>query len=1076
MNSGSFCQGRQETLICGSLNRKGSRFSWDGCKKGRGGCDARETCSCVRCADRLGDVMMPPEIPDHELLRLIGRGAYGEVWLARNVMGVMRAVKVVRRSSFESHRPFEREFAAVKRYEPVSRAAAGLVNVLHAGRADAGELFYYVMELADAAVAGTDATTEPGRYEPCTLRTMIGRMGRLPVSDCLEIAVSLTHGVAGLHRTGLVHRDVKPSNIIFVSGRAKLADIGLVGDISESRSYVGTEGYVPPEGPGQPGADLYGLGRVLYEMVTGYEATRFPALPADWAQRGDAGAFEFFEIVLRCCEPDSARRYQTADELLADLALLQSGQSVRQVRQMRGRIAFLKRAAVVAAGMGLLAGVVAWWQSREADAQRQLVQRAEKAEAEARRNLFDGLVQQARNVRLSGAVDGRFTALTLLEKAAALHPGDAALREEFIAALATPGLLRTSAHRHEGKMVIFDAALTARLSVDSAQKTLRLCRMPGGEVLREWSPENLTGLIPVYVGENADTCAITDSTGRLRRWQHGNPLPDIEADGTGEVYWNLTPDGARAVAWRNDGTVTVLDLAQPANRLSWKQEAGYRQWVDHGSKLSSDGSLVVLGQHAASVVSVYALPEGKLLHRLASPRPLTGATAISGRGDVVASGMMDGGIAIWRTDGTAACEIIEGGNGFVNAMGMSGDGRFLVSFTWSAVTKVWDLADGTLIGRLPIPAGSARFSPDAKQLLTDTAGECARYECAAGVCEPLVLPRTQIHTPDASEMVTSFALHPQEPFLLYLQDTGIVLADAASLREVSRWPVQATAAKISGNGRWLFIAGRHFSRLALEKSGDGTWSAGLPEILYKGSEQHRFVTAAATPAGDLSAALCNGQTIHLYRDRAEAGKIQRPTVGTDLFSLHPGGKLLADTVREGPVRLRRIPGGEEAGSWPITGEWPVHAFSPDGKLLVWTDARGIHAIHPDSGEPAWSSPIAANGALGTFFQFDPTSRWLLISDEPGVVRLVDTSTGQPAVTLRRGREITSRYMAMDTSGAFLLELDPNTQTIWRWDLHTLRTHLRTRSLDWSSDSLPPPVPAAAPALRGILLNLPSLLK
>ena len=264
--------------------------------------------------------MLPLDIPDHELLRLIGRGAYGEVWLARNVMGMMRAVKVVRRASFDSHRPFEREFAAVKRYEPVSRAAAGLVNVLHAGRGAGGELFYYVMELADAAEAGVDAAAEPGNYMPCTLRTMIGRMGRLPVSECLEIAVSLTHGIAALHRVGLVHRDVKPSNIIFVNGRAKLADIGLVGDISESRSYVGTEGYVPPEGPGQPGADLYGLGRVLYEMATGYEATRFPALPADWAARGETGAFEFYEVVLRCCEPDAARRYEKADELLADLA------------------------------------------------------------------------------------------------------------------------------------------------------------------------------------------------------------------------------------------------------------------------------------------------------------------------------------------------------------------------------------------------------------------------------------------------------------------------------------------------------------------------------------------------------------------------------------------------------------------------------------------------------------------------------------------------------------------------------------------------------------------------------------
>src|SRR5207237_7428736 len=93
----------------------------------------------------------PPAIPDHTLLRPIGRGAYGEVWLARNVMGTLRAVKIIWRRQFESDRPYEREFAGIQRYEPVSRSADGLVHVLHVGRNDPEGYFYYVMELADAA-------------------------------------------------------------------------------------------------------------------------------------------------------------------------------------------------------------------------------------------------------------------------------------------------------------------------------------------------------------------------------------------------------------------------------------------------------------------------------------------------------------------------------------------------------------------------------------------------------------------------------------------------------------------------------------------------------------------------------------------------------------------------------------------------------------------------------------------------------------------------------------------------------------------------------------------------------------
>src|SRR5438552_15192853 len=93
----------------------------------------------------------PPQIPDHELLRRVGEGAYGEVWLARNVMGTFRAVKVVYRSSFSDERPYEREFAGIKRFEPLSRAHPSQVDILHVGRNEAAGYFYYVMELADDA-------------------------------------------------------------------------------------------------------------------------------------------------------------------------------------------------------------------------------------------------------------------------------------------------------------------------------------------------------------------------------------------------------------------------------------------------------------------------------------------------------------------------------------------------------------------------------------------------------------------------------------------------------------------------------------------------------------------------------------------------------------------------------------------------------------------------------------------------------------------------------------------------------------------------------------------------------------
>src|SRR5215471_14136175 len=93
-------------------------------------------------------------VPDHELIRVIGKGAYGEVWLARNIFGEYRAVKVIWRREFgEEDRPFQREFEGIKRFEPISRSHPSQLAILHVGKNEQAGCFYYVMELADPVSA-----------------------------------------------------------------------------------------------------------------------------------------------------------------------------------------------------------------------------------------------------------------------------------------------------------------------------------------------------------------------------------------------------------------------------------------------------------------------------------------------------------------------------------------------------------------------------------------------------------------------------------------------------------------------------------------------------------------------------------------------------------------------------------------------------------------------------------------------------------------------------------------------------------------------------------------------------------
>ena len=156
----------------------------------------------------------PPRAADHEVLKQIGSGGYGGVWLARSAGGQLRAVKVVWRSRFSSERPYEREFTGIRQFEPISRSHPGVVHVLHVGRDDAAGYFYYVMELAD--VVDGHSTVSLAHYEPRTLASDLKSRGRLPLIEVLTLGVQLADALGHIHRHRLVHRDVKLSNVIFV--------------------------------------------------------------------------------------------------------------------------------------------------------------------------------------------------------------------------------------------------------------------------------------------------------------------------------------------------------------------------------------------------------------------------------------------------------------------------------------------------------------------------------------------------------------------------------------------------------------------------------------------------------------------------------------------------------------------------------------------------------------------------------------------------------------------------------------------------------------------------------------------
>ncbi|MCQ2397285.1 MAG: serine/threonine protein kinase, partial [Lentisphaeria bacterium] len=205
----------------------------------------------------------------YRLLKQCGRGAFGEVFLAEDIMGNRVALK-----RFFGKRVDIKELNALKRYMRIAPHPS-ICRIYHCG-IEAGTL-YYVMELADNASESQD-------YSPDTLAARLSGHKRISFDEALKYCEEIASALEKIHGAGLTHRDIKPENIIFVNGCPKITDFGLLSDLALTQSIAGTLGFMPPElleGKHVKGSssDIYALGKLLYCSVTGMDAADYPSLP-----------------------------------------------------------------------------------------------------------------------------------------------------------------------------------------------------------------------------------------------------------------------------------------------------------------------------------------------------------------------------------------------------------------------------------------------------------------------------------------------------------------------------------------------------------------------------------------------------------------------------------------------------------------------------------------------------------------------------------------------------------------------------------------------------------------------------
>lgn len=255
----------------------------------------------------------------YEILAWIGSGGMSDVYRAKcHKLNRYVAIKVLKRE-------YNNDTTFVAKFQAEAEAAAGLVhpnivNVYDVGRE--GDIYYIVMELAEGV----------------TLKQYIQNKGKLEIAESISIAMQIAQGIETAHRHNIVHRDIKPQNIIIsADGRVKVTDFGIAKAASTqtiSSNTMGSVHYISPEqargGYCDERSDIYSLGITMYEMLTGrvpFEGDSTVAVALQHIQ-GEMIPPRMLEpvipvsiekIILKCTQKKPEQRYASATELIVDL-------------------------------------------------------------------------------------------------------------------------------------------------------------------------------------------------------------------------------------------------------------------------------------------------------------------------------------------------------------------------------------------------------------------------------------------------------------------------------------------------------------------------------------------------------------------------------------------------------------------------------------------------------------------------------------------------------------------------------------------------------------------------------------
>ena len=1080
----------------------------------------------------------PPNVPGYEILHEVGRGGMGVVYKARQVsLGRLVALKMILAGAAASEQDRKRFRAEA---EAVARLQHPNIVQIHEVGESAGHPYFSLEFVTGLTLA----------------KRLAGQA--LSAEKAASLVETLARAVHYAHERGVIHRDLKPANVLLQmadesspnDGQAagssaksvkwdlqttipKIADFGLAKQLgtadgqTHTGAVLGTPDYIAPEQVSGakrvgPAADIYALGAILYECLTGrppfrndtplntlLQVTRDEPVPPSRLQSKVPRDLE--TICLKCLEKEPRARYATARDLADDLRRFVEGRPIaaRPVGSA-GRVwRWARRNPVMAALTGVVVGlvlIVAVGSSAAALSLRAALNdsegnrgRAENAQRDAQDKLWRSYREQARGLRFGGKIGQRFEGLKAIAEATRIarklqvdEREFLRLRNEAVACLALTDIRfeRTLLANIPEKMphvywIAFDPLFHYFVYSDR-QGNLYIRRVADG---MEFDRLAGTDFPPSWV-----TLQFSSDGQWLYANFDGSPVGPRSRAAVWEFregklgrkvvlphHCVLSPDNRLVAGIQPGGSIGVYELAsgREVKRLAEEIRATSVAFDPAGQELA-----VVLGPDNRRV-AVFDLETGKEVCPRYDHDQAVNQMAWRGAGRLLATSCDDQRIYVWNHTQRTLQSVLEGHAGLGINIKFSHAGDFLISTGWDGTTRLWDPINGKQLVQ-----GEGNFVDICKgdrqiALMTTLKDsyDLGLWEVAGGwECRTLHHGEVGNRTPRPDHWgPTSIDFAPDGRMLASSHLDGVRLWDLAQLTEAGYLSVPSTAqVQFDAAGDSLFTYGTGglcrwpirsqesdvrsqgsevSSQLITHHSAFTTFEISLPQVFdAPGNWLHPVF--GCDRLGRRLVVVDYPRSQALLFDLEEPDKkLVLSQPGLNWCALSPDGRWAFTST---PMRA----GQSNIYAWD-TAEGKVVWQAPAGEGMCYLTPDGRELVTTPPGDAplrvwvvgSWQPDRTLPRPFAKPFAVAPSpDGTVLVSMEPGPPRFFSAVSGKELATLEAPRNYGGAAGARFSPDGTWLAVATGNHTIHVWNLRAIRRGLAELDLDWSLPSYPAPAP------------------